>query len=89
MRFYRKGEPSSGCCWFTTYEEAINWDGNDEDEIAKITALPGESNTFFKPNGVGYQLSSEGFKYFEKRIEKFSINEFLEKCDDPKIGRFM
>ena len=89
MRLYRKGTPSPGCCWFTKYEEAINWDGNNENIISKITLLPGEFNTFFGENGVGYKLSYEGFKYFEKRIEQYSIDEFLAKCDDPKIGRYM
>ncbi|MEM3113466.1 MAG: hypothetical protein QXI33_03545 [Candidatus Pacearchaeota archaeon] len=89
MRLYRKGLPRSGCCWFTEYEEALNWDGNDEKIISRIILLEEEFNTFFEQNGVGYKLSHEGFRYFERRIEMYYIDDFLDRCNDPVIGKFM
>lgn len=89
MRLYRKGIARPGCCWFESKEEAINWDGNNSESISRVIVIPGEFDLFFEPNGVGYRLSDDGFKYLKDRIEIYKIDEFLERCDDPIIGRFM
>ena len=94
VRFYRKGRPHRKSHWFKGpegREQALNYDDNNSRYIYKLVVIPDEENSYFKQNGIGYQIAKDGFSYLKKRIEKRTIEEFQDLCNDPDplISRFI
>ena len=69
-------------------EENEEMNGRNDEVICKLMVNNTEEVKFFKGgNGIGYQLSRQGFHYLTKRIEVYSIEEFREMCEDEDMGR--
>ena len=90
VRFYRKGLPSAGCCWFKGEDgrdEALNYSDNGSNSISRVIVNLHEEKAYFMQKGIGYILSRNGFNCLEERIEIFDIEEFTNLCNS-KYSRF-
>ena len=84
--------PHRNSHWFKGPEgrdQAINYDGNDGGDIYKLLVNNAEENLFFRENGIGYRISPKGYEFLKRRIERFTIEEFQDLCNDPSTSRII